>query len=297
MSTDHSQRYAARELWRVIEPFHQLAYRSDEAVDAYRAIGLQQPQEQYFASRLAALGEVSLPVATAVLYGFSPRYVSVAIPHVWTLVSPSSASAAREAGAQATLHRVLGPAMNSAEMTQASRIARRAVETADFAGRPIAAAHTDLAWPKDPAMQLWHACTVLREYRGDAHWAVTSAEGIDGTECHILHAADGAMPGEMLQRVSGWNEDEWQAATQRLVEKELVLVANEGLALTAQGEAVKMRIEYATDDASWRSFAGVGAADAQQLRSLMAPWVKAIMDAGVIDAWKTREELWRNLYV
>ena len=286
----------ARELWRVIEPFHQLAYRSDEAVEAYRAIGLAQPQEQYFASRLAALGEVSLPVATAVLYGFSPRYVSSAIPHVWTLASPETVSDAREKGAQRTLQRVLGAAMTSAEMTQASRIARRAVETADYAGRPIAAAHTDLAWPKDSAMQLWHACTVLREYRGDAHWAATSAEGIDGVECHILHAADGAMPGEMLQRVSGWKEIEWQAATQRLVEKELVQAKDDGVALTAQGEAVKLRIEHATDGGSWQSFVGLGLAEAQQLRELMAPWVKAIMDAGVIGAWKTREELWRNLY-
>jgi len=31
----------ARNLWRVTEPFHQLAYRSLEAVAAYEAIGLQ----------------------------------------------------------------------------------------------------------------------------------------------------------------------------------------------------------------------------------------------------------------
>jgi hypothetical protein len=40
-----------RNLWRVTEPFHQLAYRSPEAVAAYEAIGLQVAPHQYFASR------------------------------------------------------------------------------------------------------------------------------------------------------------------------------------------------------------------------------------------------------
>jgi hypothetical protein len=68
------------------------------------------------------------------------------------------------------------------------------------------------------------------------------------------------------------------------------------MTLTSSGEEVKMRIEHATDRDSWKSFDPVGMAEAERLRTLMSPWVKAIMDAGVIGAWKMREELWRNLY-
>ncbi len=38
-------------------------------------------------------------------------------------------------------------------------------------GRPLYAAHAELPWPDEPHLVLWHAVTLLREYRGDGHVA------------------------------------------------------------------------------------------------------------------------------
>ena len=51
------------------------------------------------------------------------------------------------------------------------------------------AGHASLPWPDDPLLQLWHAQTLLREFRGDIHIAAMTADGIDGCEALVCHAA------------------------------------------------------------------------------------------------------------
>lgn len=283
----------SRELWRLVEPYHQLSYRSPEATTAYAEIGLDRPEHQYFGSRLAALGAVSTRVAVSVLYGFAPAYVARAVPGVWDVAAPAEVTRARFAGAAATLHRVLGSNFASRGVSDAAELARTAARSADLAGRPIAAAHADLDWPDEPAMVLWHACTILREHRGDAHWAATSGAGIDPVECHVLHAADGAMPGELLQRVSGWDDTEWSAATDRLMQRGLV--ERGALALSAAGHEVKLHIERSTDRASAQPLAILGADGTRRLLDTMRPLVQQVVDSGVVATWRLREELWRDV--
>ncbi len=285
----------ARNLWRVTEPFHQLAYRSPEAVAAYQAIGLQAAPHQYFASRLAAAGEVTHGVAVALLFGFAPAYVAQAVPEVWSIVDAESVVEARTRGADTTLKRILGQTWNGAEIERANLIAQEMIASLSFAGKPMAAAHNDVAQPSEPGLQLWRACTILREYRGDAHWAATAAAGVDAVECHILHAADGAMPEDLLQRVTGWKDSEWAEAKARLSARGLLHKDVNDLRITPAGEEVKLLIERSTDSGSSIPVSIVGEKKTEELISLMKPWVAAIMDADVIGAWKMREQLWRDL--
>jgi hypothetical protein len=281
----------ARDLWRVIEPYHQLAYRSPEAQAAYAAIGLDRPELQYFGGRLAAMGPISVEIATAVLFGFAPAYVGRAVPEVWDHAAPAAIVEARALGAALTLDRVLGAAARSATMDEAAELGRRVAEAAGLAGRPLAAAHRSQAWPDDPALVLWHACTILREHRGDAHWAVTSAFGLDAVECHVLHAADGHMPDDMLQRVTGWDDGAWAAAWDRLRERGLV----EDRTATAAGADLKAAIEHRTDDLAIQPFSAIGTDGCRRLAELMTPLAAAITASGIIGAWQLREELWRDL--
>lgn len=276
----------------MIEPYHQVAYRSPEATAAYVGLGLDRPDLQYFGNRLAALGHVGPKTAVAVLYGFSPTYVGGAVPEVWRRAAPGAIAEARRDAAGAVLERVLGGDVTSAAMAQAAELAQRIIDATEFAGRPMAAANADLAWSDEPALALWQACTVLREHRGDAHWAATSAEGVGPVECHVLHAADGAMPGDLLQRVSGWSDEAWAAAVDTL--RGRGLLDADGV-LTEAGRAVKLRIEWATDAAAAASLQPLGAEGVADLRQLMAPWVQRIVDADVVGAWKMREALWRDL--
>jgi hypothetical protein len=135
---------------------------------------------------------------------------------------------------------------------------------------------------------------VLREHRGDAHWRATSVHGVDPVECHVLHAADGAMPADLLQRVSGWDDPSWADATRRLESRRLVSVEHGRLTLAPDGLATKRAIEAATDAHADPAIDTVGAHRVMELREAMRPWIATIMEADVIGAWKMREALWRD---
>ena len=285
---------ASRELWRVVEPYHQVAYRSPEATAAYTALGLTIPQHQYFANRTAVMGPVGTTTASAVLYGFNPTYVATAIPEVWTIADPKVICDARRDAAVACLRRIIPGIESSALTVELAALARELVTRLDFAGSPIGAACYDQAYPEPPDAGLWHSCTVLREHRGDAHWRATAAHGIDPVECHILHAADGAMPEDLLQRVSGWDDDAWAEARHRLEQRGLITITDDRPSLTADGRTTKRAIEAATDSHADRAIDSVGASKVLEFREQMRPWITAIMDADVIGAWKMREALWRD---
>src|SRR5258708_29431334 len=138
----------------------------------------------YFGSGAAALGPVSANIVAATFYNFPPRMVARAIPDAWRLASPEQILAARYASADAALRRLLGDQIASSEIAEAARLARTAAEGCEVAGRPLFPAHAALPWPDVPHLALWHAATLLPEYRGDRHVASLLAGGADGCGAH-----------------------------------------------------------------------------------------------------------------
>src|SRR3984957_19059452 len=126
---------AARAMWTMFEPVHDVTYFAPEAVGAFTEAGLRGYWRGYFAGRAAPLGGAGAAVVTASFYNFAPAFVGRAIPGVWDLITPQEAIAVREAGAAASLRRLLdGPA---AEAAKAADLLWRAVEDLDFAGRVL----------------------------------------------------------------------------------------------------------------------------------------------------------------
>src|SRR6185436_8695004 len=67
--------------------------------------------------------------------------------------------------------------------------ARATAGLADIRAAREAGAVTALAglpWPTDELGRLWHACSMLRELRGDSHLAAFVAAGLTGLEANIL---------------------------------------------------------------------------------------------------------------
>lgn len=285
----------ARELWRITEPLHQVAYRSPRAAAAYEALGLTTPPQQYFANRLAALGPIGPRTAVAVLHGFAPDYVGSAVPEVWSIADPSDVCRARVVAASETLGSILGHVVERTEFKAAEVALRTLAAHLDFAGSPLGAAWADLPRPTDNIGSVWHSCTVLREHRGDAHWRATASAGIDSVECHLLHAADGAMPEELLKRVSGWDDVAWIAAERRLEKRGLLTRKASGdLVLSEDGRTVKNAIEDATDAHANVAIAKLGTDAIDTLRRDLRPATEAVIESGFVAAWKMREERWRD---
>ena len=270
----------ARKTWRTLEPIHGLIYFAAEAGAAYEAIGLPPAMGGYFASRAGAMGPVPAEVVIATFFNFHPAFVRETIPSAWSIASPEVILEARLAAADRALRARLGDEVaSSAEVEEAAVLARRAAESsaASPEGRPLFAAHASLPWPDDPLLVLWHAQTLLREFRGDGHIAALTVEGVSGLEALIVHGATGEVPPATLRSSRRWPKDEWQAGEEAL--RSRGWLAADG-SLTEAGRAHRQWVEDRTDALAAPAYEVLGEGGCERLRTLGRPLSKAIVEAG-----------------
>jgi hypothetical protein len=272
----------ARKTWRTVEPLHGMIYFAPEASESYTRAGLA-PEAGYFASRSAPMGAVSANTVIATFYNFRPELVAGAMAGAWATTTPEVVLRARVEAADAALRRMLGHAVDSPEMERAATLVRRAAvrATTDRAGRPLFAGHAGLAWPEPSHLVVWHAQTLLREYRGDGHVAALVVHGLDPVEALVMHAASGEVPVSFLRSSRGWTDQEWQAGVERLRQRGL-LEASDGDGpvppLTPEGAALRQAIEDRTDELAVHAYQALDDDECAELRTLVRPFSKAVVD-------------------
>ncbi len=255
-----------------------MIYFAPEAVAAYEELGLR-GRAGYFASRSAALGSVPAPVVVATFYNFNPALVAESIAGAWSVTEPAAVLAARYAAVDEALRGALGEAITSPELRRAATLLRAAAETVvgDVTGRPLFAAHAALPWPDEPHLVLWHAQTLLREYRGDAHVAALLTARLSGVEALVTHAASGAVPAETLRTSRAWSEAGWSAAVGGLRARGW-LTEDADLTFTPDGAARRAEIEKATDENSVTPYAHIGESACTELQDLVRPFSRALVE-------------------
>jgi hypothetical protein len=267
----------ARKMWRTLEPYHGLIYFTPHAAAAYATLGIN-GRDGYFASRSAPLGAVGPEVVVATFFNFFPPLVHHAIPAVWTKASPSEILAARLSAADAALAEILGGEIDGDDLIEAATLAETAARACTPQGRPLYAAHAQLPWPDQPHLALWHAITLLREFRGDGHIAALVTANLDPCEALITHAGanDSGIGYDALQQSRAWPEADWNAAKDRLSARGLF----DGDRLSDAGNALRDQIEEQTDQAALAPWTTLSEEDATRLRALVRPWSRAISESG-----------------
>ncbi len=270
----------ARKTWRTLEPLHGMIYFVPEAAEHYRNAGLEDRRSGYFASRSAPLGEAPADVVIATFYNFDPATVRQSMSGVWQTVRPEELIDARFMAADAALRRLLGDgAIKSDEMVQAAGLARTAALAAcdHLHGRPLFAGHANLPWPSMPHLVLWHAQTLLREFRGDGHVAALVADGVSGVEALLMHGGTGAIAAGVLQQSRNWSDEVWTAASDRLVDRGLL---DPDGTLSDLGAERRQWVEDRTDQLSVIPYESIGEEGCARLRELARPFSRAVVDAG-----------------
>jgi hypothetical protein len=217
--------------------------------------------------------------------------VRAALPQAWRIAAPHDILRARLEAADAALRRACGPdLLASPEMAEAASLARRAAEAASEhpQGRPLFAATSALPWPDEPHLVLWHAQTLLREFRGDGHLAALLLTGCSGIEALVLHAATGKVPAEVLRRTRGWSVAEWATAVDRLRSRGL-LEAGDEPRMTETGQAQRDWVEEKTDLMAVAAYEVLGTAGCARLAELAAPISRAVIEAGLLNPSKVMQ--------
>ncbi|MEU2715653.1 hypothetical protein [Streptomyces sp. NPDC007205] len=267
----------ARAAWRRLEPVHAMIYFVPEGRRRYADLGLS-GRTGYFASRSAAFGRASAELVISTFYNFNPAFVREAVDGAWDAATPQQVLDARYAAAGEALRRAGIHELPALEEVLA--LTRRAAEAAcaQAQGRPLFAAHAALPWPEEPVLQLWHAQTLLREFRGDGHVACLLSEGVGGLEALVLHAATGEIPVDFLKASRAWPDEEWAGTEEHLRKRGLL----DGDALSPEGVRLRRHIEDRTDRLALPAYAALGDADCERLAELARPFGRAVVEAGLL---------------
>ena len=290
----HTGRYGARmdhaeaakvafRVHRVLDPLHSSTYFAPETEQHLTRVGLRPGRMCYFAGRSAPFGAIWPGAVAATFYNFNPELVARHIPRAWTLATPTEVIAARFEAVDAIFRRLLGDdVVASAEVAEAAALARQASEACTPEGRPLYAAHADVKWPTEPHVVLWHAITLLREFRGDGHTAALIAGGLGGLGALITHTATGKGFLEGSAKASrGWSDEQWAAEVDNLRARGLLDVA--GL-LTEQGTELRGEIEDCTNRAAAAPWLRLGAEKTDRLHDLGRQLSRTAVAAGAFPA-------------
>lgn len=267
---------------RALDSLHAVMYFVPEADEELTSVGLRPGRMGYFASRSAPMGPVSPGVVTATFYNFNPEIVGRHIPRAWGLASITDILAARLRIADRALRRLIGDDVaDTPAVADAAELARAATVGLSPIGRPLYAGHADLDWPADPHLVLWHAITLLREYRGDGHTAVLLDAGLSGLDALVTHTLTGrgfTVPAAKSTR--GWSDDEWDAAVHRLTEAGLL----DENGLTADGMQLRESIETATDELAAAPWLRLGVDRTERLIELGRALSRQLVNAGAFSS-------------
>src|SRR3954464_275815 len=262
-------------MFELVEPIDTITF-SEVPDQAFRALGMRNYWDGYFAGRAAPLGLAPAEGVHAVFYNFAEGEVARHIPWVWGKITPQEAIAVRERGSAAALRQRIGELADSPGLARAADLAIRAALSAPTEGRALYAGLRALDVPAEPVARLWHAATLLREHRGDGHNAALLAHGIGGTEAHVLLAVSLGMRAEEFGRIHHLPKAQLAAVIDGLRGRGLVDAAG---GFTDAGRETKERIEALTDQLAAPAYDVLGADELDELITELEPIAAAVQAA------------------
>jgi hypothetical protein len=238
--------------------------------DALRSVGLDRFQG-YVWGRAASLGEPEPGVVVAAFGVFEPQHLRAAYTAARTACPRATLVETRARATVASLHEVLA----GEDVTGPLRALRRGVAAGDPSGRPLFAGLADQPWPADPLGQLWRACELLREHRGDTHLSVCVSEGLLPIEMNVLTELWLGLPLGPYTRTRGWSGDDIGHARDDLAARGLLRASR----LTPAGRALRTAIEHDTSRGQQEIVRAVGS-DVDGLGAALAHWSGRCIAAG-----------------
>ena len=263
---------AGRRLRDAAEPLATISWWGKPVNDRLAALGLDF-LTGYVWGRAAPMGEPTAPVVVAAFGVFEPGALTAWYEQARATAGRDAVLAAREEGVVESL----GELLPGADVRDAVELLRRAVDAAapHVVGRPLFAGQLSLPWPADPLAQLWHAATLLREFRGDAHQAANVAAGLSAVQMNLLTEYWVGWEHGAYAGTRGWSPEAMAAADADLERRGLLADGR----LTPEGRRLRDDVEARTEAATEPALAALGS-DLPELTRRLDEWSAAVVAGG-----------------
>lgn len=268
----------ARRFAGAAEPLHSCSYYAPEVAE-FTALGFKGWWNAYFAYRAAPLGNVSADLVTELFYNFAPRMVERSVPACWEILPAATVRERQNLIVGGALSRIFHDYPWEGELEPVADLLSATLQGLDYEHRPLSVAWSRQAWPESGVMRLWHATTVLREYRFDGHNLALREAGISGIGSHLLMVADGRGTPEVIQKIRGWTPTEWSRELAAL--QDSGLLDKDGLH-TERGRSVRRDIEFKTDLYASAVPDKLGRSNTDRVLSLLERVSKFLLERGEV---------------
>jgi helix-turn-helix protein len=226
----------------------------------------------YLWGRAVGLGDPSDEVVAAAFAVYEPRLAIAVYEHARRQCGRAGFLAARDDATIASLHDILG----DVDVADVVAVLRRGIDAAAGSGRTLYAGVRSLGWPENPLGQLWRACELLREHRGDSHMAVWVTAGLGAVAVNLLTELWLGMPlGAYTGMRRGWSEADIASAVADLEARGLVTSGE----ITPAGRKFRDDLEDQTDALEQPIIDAIGD-DFEPTAQALDRWSAAIAETG-----------------
>lgn len=212
-----------------------------KGIENYAALGVPDGLGYYVATRAATLGDGGNAAVTAAFGSIHGDLVAMALDLCRQHTTFEDAAAARDAAVVSGLHDY-APEVCEGLAALASPL-WDAADSLPIAGRVLFGTLRERPRPDEQLLSAWLAVNCIREWRGDTHWAIQIAEGLDGTMAGILDGAWRNYASDWLPRSRGADDAALDAAMAGLEERGLVTDGS----VNAAGVAYRQELEDRLD--------------------------------------------------
>ncbi len=148
-----------------------------------------------------------------------------------------------------------------------------AADSLPLTGRVLFASLLGRRRADEPLLSAWLAVNCIREWRGDTHWAIQAAEGLDGDMAGVLDGAWRHYDDHWLPRSRGADDAAVAGALQRLDARGFVTDGR----VNDAGVAYRQELEDRLDELCTVAWRHLGEADTRRFLELAEPHGPALM--------------------
>lgn len=248
-------------------------YWDPVALEKYAALGVDVGGISYIVSRGAPLAPAGHQAVAAAFYSISPIFIQASLEIAEQKTSYDAIEQARNEAVSEGL-RTYVPEICDGLGALAPEL-WAAADALPVSGRVLFAAHRQRPRPKDDdVLSAWLALNCIREWRGDTHFAVLTAEDISATQAGILHNAYLNYPKDWIPRSRGSDDSALDEAIADLEQRNLAANGE----VNEAGRALRQHIEDRTDQLTERAWRLLGESTTIKFLDLVEPVGTRLLD-------------------